>query len=99
MILARVLGNVVATQKNDRYEGAKVLIVEPVDLALVPSGPDFLALDSVDAGSGDIVLVVREGWGASTAATGRPQAAIDAAIVAVVDHLDLDEPPTATTVA
>lgn len=91
MILGRVVGNVVATQKNDRYEGARVLVVEPIDLEGARSGAELLALDSVDAGPGDVVLVVREGWAASTAATGRPQAAIDSAIVAVVDHVDLDE--------
>ena len=87
MILGRVIGNVVATQKNDRYEGARVLVVEPLDLDGRRSGAEFLALDSVDAGPGDVVLVVREGWAASTAATGRPQAAIDMAIVAVVDEI------------
>lgn len=90
MIIARVVGNVVATQKNDRYEGARVLVVEPIDLDGARSGAELLALDAVDAGPGDVVLVVREGWAASTAATGRPQAAIDSAIVAVVDHIDLD---------
>ncbi len=89
MILGRVVGNVVATQKNDRYEGSRILVVEPIDLAGERSGAEFLALDSVDAGAGDIVLVVREGWAASTAATGRPQAAIDSAIVGVVDEIDL----------
>jgi ethanolamine utilization protein EutN len=90
MIIARVVGNVVATQKNDRYEGARVLVVEPIGLDGARSGAEMLALDAVDAGPGDVVLVVREGWAASTAATGRPQAAIDSAIVAVVDHIDLD---------
>jgi ethanolamine utilization protein EutN len=90
MIIGRVVGNVVATQKNDRYEGARVLLVEPIDLEGAPSGPEFLALDAVDAGPGDVVIVVREGWSASTAATGRPQAAIDSAIVGVVDEIRLD---------
>ena len=92
MIFGRVVGNVVATQKNDRYEGSRVLLVEPVDLDGARTGAEFLALDSVDAGPGDIVIVVREGWSASTAATGRPQAAIDAAIVGVVDHVDIERP-------
>lgn len=47
-----------------------------------------LALDSVDAGKGDIVVIAQEGWSASTAATGRPGAAIDSAIVGVVDHIE-----------
>ena len=44
---------------------------------------------SVDAGEGDIVIVVQEGWSASTAATGKAGAAIDSAIVGVVDYIDL----------
>ncbi len=91
MILARVLGNVVATQKNERYASARVMICQPV----TPSGEEFgatiLALDSVDSGEGDLVLVVQEGWGASTAATGEQGAAIDSAIVGVVDRVDLLE--------
>ena len=45
--------------------------------------------DAVDAGEGDIVLIAQEGWSASTASTGRPGAAIDSAIVGVVDYVDL----------
>jgi ethanolamine utilization protein EutN len=89
LILGRVIGSVVATQKNDRYEGARVLVVEPVGLDGAVTGPEMLALDSVDAGPGDIVLLVREGWAASTSATGRAQAAIDTAIVGIVDRIDL----------
>lgn len=95
MILGRVVGNVVATHKNDRYEGGRLLLVEPIGLDGARTGAEFLALDSVDAGAGDIVLVVREGWAASTAATGRPQAAIDTAIVGVVDRIDLEASETA----
>jgi ethanolamine utilization protein EutN len=54
-------------------------------------GATLLALDSVDAGVGDTVLVVQEGWGASTAATGEQGAAIDSAIVGVVDRIDFLE--------
>ena len=89
MILARVLGNVVATQKNERYSGARVMLCRPVTPEGEGWGAAVLALDSVDAGVGDVVLVVREGWGGSTAGTGKPGAAIDAAIVGVVDRVDL----------
>lgn len=89
MILARVLGNVVATQKNFRYQNARVMLCQQI----TPEGEEMsntvLALDSVDAGVGDTVLIVQEGWGASTAATGEPGAAIDSAIVGVVDSIDL----------
>ena len=88
MMLARVVGNVWATQKNDRYEGSRILIIRQVDLDGSPSGPEMLALDSVDAGVGDTVVVVREGWSASTAATGEPGGAIDAAIIGIVDSIE-----------
>lgn len=48
-----------------------------------------IALDSVNSGEGDIVIVAQEGWSASTASTGKPGAAIDSAIVGVVDYIDL----------
>ncbi len=89
MILARVLGSVVATQKNERYASARVMLCQPVTPAGEEFGATILALDSVDAGEGDLVLVVQEGWGASTAATGEPGAAIDSAIVGVVDRVDI----------
>ncbi len=89
MILARVLGNVVATTKNFRYANARVMLCQQI----TPEGEEMsntvLALDSVDAGAGDTVLIVQEGWGASTAATGETGAAIDSAIVGVVDRIDL----------
>ena len=91
MILARVVGNVVATQKNERYQSARVMLCQPLALDGTETGVALLALDSVDAGVGDTVLVVQEGWGASTAATGKAGAAIDSAIVGVVDYVDLLE--------
>ncbi len=89
MLIARVIGNVVATQKNQRYEGARILLCRQI----TPEGEDMdytcLALDSVNSGEGDVVLIVQEGWGASTASTGKQGAAIDSAIVGVVDYIDL----------
>lgn len=81
----------VATQKNQRYEQSRIMLCRQI----TPEGEDtdatMLALDSVDAGEGDIVLVVQEGWSASTAATGKAGAAIDSAIIGVVDRIDLLE--------
>ena len=89
MILARVLGNIVATKKNQRYDSASIMLCQQVR----PEGDEtpmtVLALNAVDAGVGDTVLIVQEGWGASTAATGKAGAAIDSAIVGVVDYVDL----------
>jgi microcompartment protein CcmK/EutM len=91
MILAKVLGNIVATQKNSRYENARVMLCEQITPEGEAAGNTVLALDAVDAGVGDTVLIVQEGWCASTVATGKPGAAIDSAIVGVVDHIDLLE--------
>ena len=89
MLLARVIGNIVATQKNQRYEGTRAMLCRQI----TPEGDDMdytcIALDAVDSGEGDIVVIAQEGWSASTASTGRPRAAIDSAIVGVVDYIDL----------
>ena len=89
MLLARVIGNIVATQKKQRYEGTRAMLCRQI----TPDGEDMaytcIALDSVDSGVGDIVVIAQEGWSASTAATGKPGAAIDSAIVGVVDRIDL----------
>ena len=89
MIIAKVIGNVVATQKNERYAGGRVMLCQPLTPEGAETGVALIALDSVDAGVGDRVLIVQEGWGASTAATGKAGAAIDSAIVGVIDRVDL----------
>ena len=89
MLIARVIGNVVATQKNQRYEGTRVMLCRKLTPDLEETAETLLALDSVSAGEGDIVIVVQEGWSASTASTGKAGAAIDSAIIGVVDYIDL----------
>jgi ethanolamine utilization protein EutN len=91
VILAKVLGNIVATQKNERYESARVMLCQQITPEGDETGLTVLALDAVDAGVGDTVLIVQEGWSASTVSTGKPGAAIDSAIVGVVDRVDLLE--------
>jgi microcompartment protein CcmK/EutM len=89
MIIARVIGNVVATQKNQRYEGGRIMLCRKLTPEYEDTDTTLLALDAVDSGEGDIVIIAREGFSASTAATGRPGAAIDSAIIGVVDYVDL----------
>lgn len=89
MILARVLGNIVATRKDQRYENGRVMLCQQLTPEGEQTGTTVLALDSVDSGVGDTVLIVQEGWSASTTATGKAGAAIDSAIVGVVDRIDL----------
>ncbi len=86
MIIGRVLGEVVATRKHPSHEGRKILLVQPLDPDDQERGEPILALDAVDAGIGDRVLVVQEGYAAMTAA-GRRNAPIDMTIVGVVDEV------------
>ena len=61
MILGKIIGNVVSTLKLEAYSGYKILIVQPVDPDGKPQGRTFLAIDTVQAGSGDTVIVIDEG--------------------------------------
>jgi ethanolamine utilization protein EutN len=88
MLIGRVVGSLAATQKNEKLVGSKLLLVQPLDLQGQPRGATVLAIDSVDAGMGDRVLLVQEGRAAQLALD-RGTAAVDAAVVGVVDVVDL----------
>ena len=90
MQIARVVGTVVATHKHRKFEGAKLLLVQPVTLDDQPRGPTLLAVDSVGAGVHEKVLVVIEGRAAGDA-LGRKAAPVDAAIIGIIDQLDVHE--------
>ena len=87
MQIAEVVGTVVSTQKNRKLEGAKLLLVQPLTLEGAPRGTALLAIDAVGAGVGEKVLVVIEGKAAGDA-LGRKAAAVDAAIIGIVDAID-----------
>jgi microcompartment protein CcmK/EutM len=88
MQIARVVGTVVSTHKHRKFEGAKLLLVQPVTAEDTPRGAAFLAIDGVGAGVHEKVLVVLEGRAAGEA-IGRKGAPVDAAIVAIVDTVTL----------
>jgi ethanolamine utilization protein EutN len=90
MILARVVGTVVATQKRPQFEGAKLLLVQPETPQGEAKGNTLLAIDSVGAGVSERVIVVLEGRAAGEA-LGKKLSPVDAAIVGIVDHLDCVE--------
>jgi ethanolamine utilization protein EutN len=90
MQIARVVGTVVSTQKHRKFEGAKLLLVQPVTLDDRPKGPALLAVDSVGAGVHEKVLVVIEGRAAGEA-LGKKAAPVDAAIVGIIDSVDIHE--------
>ena len=88
MILGRVVGTVVATRKDERLTGAKLLVVRSVD----PQGRDeagyMVAVDTVDAGASERVLVVT--GSSARMAAGLKDCPVDAAIVGVVDSVELE---------
>ena len=88
MILARVVGSVVATRKDPRLEGKKLLICRPVD----PNGDDekgyFIAVDTVHAGFRERVLIVQ--GSSARMASGCKDTPVDAAIVGIVDEVSQD---------
>jgi microcompartment protein CcmK/EutM len=86
MLLARVVGTLVATQKHEKLHAAKLLLVQPITPDGRDRGATLLAIDSVGAGHGERVLVVIEGKAAGQA-LGRRAAPVDAAIVGIVDEI------------
>lgn len=90
MLIGKVVGDVVATQKTPSHVGRKILIVQPLQLDGSDRGEAVLALDSVDAGVGDRVLLVTEGFSAMTA-VGRPNSPIDMAVIGIIDTVDIPE--------
>jgi len=87
MLIARVIGEVWATQKHKSHEGRKALLVQPLNLDGTNRGNAVVALDSVDAGVGDRVLLSMEGFSAMTS-VGRPDSPIDMAVIGVIDRID-----------
>jgi microcompartment protein CcmK/EutM len=91
MTLARVVANVVSTEKHPHYKGRKILVVQPVDPEGKPKGKSLLAVDGVQAGIGDLVLVVDEGGSARAVIGDESAVTIRTAICGIVDRVDLDD--------
>lgn len=89
MQIARVVGTVVATQKHKKFEGAKLLLVQPLNMDDTPRGVALLAVDGVGAGVHEKVLIVLEGRAAGEA-LGRKAAPVDVAIVGIMDDVEFD---------
>ena len=88
MLIGKVIGEVVATVKHSSHEGCKALLVQPLNLDGTDRGDAVVALDSANAGIGDRVLLVLEGYSAMTA-LGRPNSPIDMGVIGVIDSVDL----------
>jgi microcompartment protein CcmK/EutM len=87
MILARVIGTLTASDKDPELAATKLLVVQPLDLEGAPEGDEVIAVDRVDAGIGDRVLVSREG-NAARQVTGRDRIPLQNLVIGVVDRID-----------
>lgn len=90
MILARVVGNVVATRKDPRLEGKKLLIIRPVTPDGKEEGSYLVAVDTVSAGARELVLAVT--GSSARMAEGCKDHPVDTAIIGIVDTVHMDEP-------
>ena len=87
MLLARIVGTVVATRKDERLVSSKLLIARPIDPAGKPEGSYLVAVDTVDAGVGETVLIVS--GSSARMASGLKDCPVDAAVIGIVDDIDV----------
>ena len=88
MIIARVVGTLVATIKEENFRGEKLLIVQPLDLHGRFDGPELVAVDRAGAGVGEVVLVLQEG-GSARQIMGKEHAPVEAIIVGILDYITI----------
>ena len=86
MLLAKVIGNVVATRKDESLVGVKLLVMQPIDADGRENGTPFVAVDGVGAGYDEVVFYARAKEGAM--ALPNPTAPVDAGITGIIDRLD-----------
>ncbi|MBX7185587.1 MAG: EutN/CcmL family microcompartment protein [Vicinamibacteria bacterium] len=87
MLIGRVIGNVVATKKNLKLDGEKLLLVQPLDLSGASKGAPLIAIDRVGVGPKERVLYTQDGRTAQQI-LGRGVSGVDAAILGVIDEID-----------
>jgi microcompartment protein CcmK/EutM len=88
VIVGRVVGPLVATQKHKKFDGSTLLLVQPLGEGDTPRGPALLAVDTVGAGIHEKVLLVLDGRAAGDAMK-KKAVPVDAAIVGIIDHIEI----------
>lgn len=91
MMLGKVVATVVSTEKHPDYKGYKLMLVQPLDGYGAPKGKAILAVDGVQAGIGDRVLVVDEGGSARSVIDDEKATTIRTAICGIIDRIDIEE--------
>ena len=87
MIIARIVGTVVATRKDPKLVSTKLLVARPTDPHGKAEGNYLVAIDTVDAGVGETVLIVS--GSSARMASGMKDCPIDAAIVGIIDTVEI----------
>ncbi len=88
MLISKVIGTTVSTVKDEQLTGRKLLILRQIDESGEPFGKPYVAVDTLDAGVGDLVLTAHGSSGRQTAIT--KNSPVDAVIMAVIDHLNIE---------
>lgn len=89
MRIGRIIGTVVATRKDEKLLGSKLMVTQPLDIKLAPIGEAIIAVDTVGAGMGDLVIFATSTAGRIAAR--KLDSPIDAAIVGIIDEIDIRE--------
>jgi len=87
--IGRVIGTVVATRKDEKLVGTKLMVTQPLNLELLPKGDPLIAVDTVGAGIGELIIFVT--GTASRIAAKKMDSPIDAAIVGIIDEIDINK--------
>ena len=88
MLIAKVIGTTVSTIKDEKLKGRKLLIVRQTDERGTPVGKPYVAVDTVDAGTGDLVLTCAGSSARQTTET--KDTPVDAVIMSIIDSLEVD---------
>ena len=92
MTFARVVGNIVSTKKKEALVGYKLMIIQPLDNFGKDAGAETIAIDTVGAGIGDLVIVIAEGWAARACAQAKDKLApMDVVIAGIIDSYVTEE--------
>jgi microcompartment protein CcmK/EutM len=94
MLIARVIGTTVSTVKDEKLSGKKLLVLRQTDECGTPTGKPYVAIDTVDAGVGELVLTCAGSSARQTSQT--KDCPVDAVIMAVIDTLEVDGETTFT---
>jgi len=90
MLVAQVIGTVVATRKHEYLVGSKIQVVQPLECrGGIPKGDPFVVVDAVGAGAGEQVIVVR--GSSARLAVDNDRCPIDATIIGIIDQIDIEE--------